>query len=72
MGKMIKLNLKKNAIRKCKFDLYQRNRGRIGLSCRCIRFLTPLSKIIGNLTIISITIKNILECMENIYENIFT
>ena len=57
---------------KCKFDAHQSCRARWCLSYRWRPFLNSLSEIRQNLNIKPLTIKNVLECMENVLKKFIT
>ena len=52
----------------CKFDLHQSCRAWLVLSYCCRAFLNPFSEFREKLTIIHFTIRNVLKCMENVWE----
>ena len=55
----------------CKFEVYQSCRAQWGLSYHSRAFLNPLSEFWEKFKIKTFTIRNVLECMENIWAKTF-
>ena len=70
MGKILNWIFQTDATIESNFDVQQKCRGQIYLSYRWRSILNPLSEFRVKLKIISFTIRNVLECMENVWEKV--